>query len=340
MSTTLAQDKLETAWDLPRNTPDIGDPDLMIRWENATRAVRDLAHENQWSKSEVGRQADVATGTFSQWYDGKYKGRYDNVTEKLENFLSSQKKSQSATSIIPQVPDYIEMPTAQNLQTAFMFAQAMPTIAIATVASGMGKTFAAREYKRKNPHVTHVELSPDAATTIHKMMLKIADVMSLQISNPIAVEAAIMQALQKSGRNALLIIDEAQNLTDAHINQLRHFRDIAECGIVLLGNDETTTPYAGTKMVAGASPQIFRRIGHRFTRLKPTSADIDLYVKAWGIEDEGARNLAAKIANKHGTLGTLKETIFAAAMIANGHGRAITGEDLKAAWSNRGAGGL
>lgn len=340
MNVQLAQEPQTNAWSLPRNTPDISDAGLMERWEKTTTSIRELAQKNQWSKSEIGRQADVATGTFSQWYDGKYNGRYDNVTAKLENFLASQMQSHSAVSAIPKVPGYIETPTARELRTAFMFAQAMPTIAVVTVGSGMGKSFAASEYKSKNPHVLHVELSPDATTSIHKMMLKIAEVMNLNIGSSSKVEAGILKALQKNGSNMLLIIDEAQNLNDELINQLRHFRDIAECGIVLLGNDETTTPYAGTKIVAGASPQIFRRIGHRFTRLKPTAEDIAMYVDAWGIKDKGARELAAKIAHKNGTLGTLKETIFAAAMIARGNDRAITAEDMKAAWDNRGAGFL
>lgn len=341
MNKPLGQEKISgQAWEASRNIPDIPDMSLLVRWETATKTIKELAEENGWSKSEVSRRSEIAIGTFSQWYDGTYKGRWDTTTAKVERYIQSVENSKAVVSGLPELPEFLETPTSKQLFTAFTYAQMLPTMSVVTVGSGMGKSHAAREYKRKNPHVFHVEMSPSASKSEHMMMLKISESMNISIPNANKVEGAILKTVQKNGINALLIIDEAQNLSDPLINQLRHFQDVAECGLVLLGNDEATTPYAGSKLGAGQSPQIFRRIGHRMLKLAPCKGDIDIFVNAWGIKDPKAKQLAARIAMKPGALGTLRQTIFLASMIARGYGREITRDDMVAAWNNRGAGAL
>ena len=74
--------------------------------------------------------------------------------------------------------------------------------------------------------------------------------------------------------------------------------------------------------------------------MKPYAEDVDQFVDAWALSDPEARALAVKIAGMPGAFGTLSETILTAGMIAAGHDRPITTADLRAAWENRGHGGL
>ncbi len=324
-------------WELPRSQPQ-AEADILGRWAMITDEIRKIAAENGWSKSEVARRADVAVGTFSSWYDGTYKGRYDTTTQRVENFIDQLRDAAAVGVQMPQAPGFLQTRVARELMTAMTYAQMLPTIAVITCASGLGKSMAARAYRNSRPHVTHVTLSPSSASP-HILKQEIAQELGIDCKDGGKLKRVITDALRRSGYHALLIIDEAQNLTEDSINELRHFRDNAQCGLVLLGNEEGKTPYAA-RDPRHASAQVARRVGHRLSIMKPYAEDVDQIVDAWGLTDPEVRALAVKIAHMPGAFGVLAETIMIAGMIAAGHDRSITTADLRAAWENRGHGGL
>lgn len=327
-----------TGWDAPRAIPENVDVAVKQRWIEATSALRQVAEAEGWSKSEAARRADIPLGTLSAWYDGTYKGRFDTTTARIENFLSSRAAAVELTRGLPMAPGFLQTRIARELFTAFTYAQMVPTMAVVTIASGLGKSMAASTFAATRPHVVHVTLSPSSASP-HTMKQEIAQEMGIECRDGAKIKRVITEALKRVGHHALLIVDEAQNLSEDSINELRHFRDVAQCGLVLLGNDEGKTPYAA-RDPRHASPQVARRVGHRLNVLRPYKEDIDLVVAAWGLADPTAIELARKIAGMPGAFGTLSETVLTAGMIAAGHDRDITAADLRAAWENRGAGGL
>lgn len=338
MKMQAKQEPAGSGWELPRNLPQYLDADILGRWSAATDEIRKIAAENGWSKSEVARRADIAVGTFSSWYDGTYKGRYDTTTQRIENFIGQLRDAAAVSMQMPQAPGFLQTRVARELTTAMTYAQMLPTIAVVTCASGLGKSMAAQAYRNSRPHVTHVTLSPSSASP-HVLKQEIAQELGIDCKDGGKLKRVITDALRRDGYHALLIIDEAQNLTEDGINELRHFRDNAKCGLVLLGNEEGRTPYAA-RDPRHASAQVARRVGHRLSIMKPYDADIDLVVGAWQLADPEVRDLATKIARMPGAFGTLEETVLVAGMIAAGHDRPITTADLRAAWENRGAGVL
>ena len=336
MNIQAKQEPAAAGWELPRNQPQYLDNDILGRWSMATDEVRRIAAENGWSKSEVARRADIAVGTFSSWYDGTYKGRFDTTTQRIENFIDQLRDAAAVGMQMPLAPGFMQLRVARELATAMTYAQMLPTIAVVTCASGLGKSMAATAYRNSRPHVTHVTLSPSSASP-HVLKQEIAQALGIDCRDGGKLKGVITEALRRDGYHALLIIDEAQNLTEEGINELRHFRDQALCGLVLLGNEEGRTPYAA-RDPRHASAQVARRVGHRLSIMKPYPEDIEQFVDAWQLSDPEVRELAAKIAGMPGAFGTLSETILAAGMIAAGHDRAITTADLRAAWENRGAG--
>ncbi len=330
-----AKNEPAIGWELPRNTPQTDAPTLG-RWSIATDEIRKIAADNGWSKSEVARRADVAVGTFSSWYDGTYKGRFDTTTQRIENFIDQLRDAAAVGMQMPTTPGFLQTRVARELMTAMTYAQMLPTIAVVTCASGLGKSMAARAYRNSRPHVTHVTLSPSSASP-HVLKQEIAQELGIECRDGNKIKRVITDALRRDGYHALLIIDEAQNLTEDGINELRHFRDNAQCGLVLLGNEEGRTPYAA-RDPRHASAQVARRVGHRLSIMNPYAEDVDQFVDAWALPDPEVRALAVKIAGMPGAFGTLSETILTAGMIAAGHDRPITTADLRAAWENRGAG--
>lgn len=324
-------------WADPKTVPAI-DGALLERWQSATHTIAREAAKHGWKKSEVARRADIAIGTFSGWYDGTYKGRYDTTTAKIENFLKGFQAAFEAAAALPTAPGFVQTRVARELFEMFTYAQALPTMAVATIRAGMGKTQAAKEFQKTRPHVFHVELSPSSQSP-HMLKTEIADALGIDGGNAVTLKSKIVNALRRDGFSALLIVDEAQNLTEDCINELRHFRDVAGCGLVLLGNNEVTTPYASSD-VRHASPQVSRRIGHRLSIMKPYAEDITAFLDAWQLTDDDLRKVATAVARKPGALGALDETIKAASMIARGQRRSLIADDLRAAYQRRGGGAV
>lgn len=334
MTAEMRQD----SWAMPVKSPEGLDAELLERWNSATGRIAQLGADMGWSKSEIARRAGISIGTFSQWYSASYAGRYDKTTDKVELFIASVEEMNALDAGMPTEPDFVETRLARELFQMFIYAQKLPTMAIATVVSGMGKTTAARRFQATRPHVFVVTLSPSSGNP-HTLKVEIAQQLGISAREANTLKGSITDALSRDGFSALLIVDEAQNLNEACINELRHFRDCAGCGLVLLGNDEASTPYA-SKDVRHSSPQVSRRIGVRMSVLEPYAEDIRAYLDAWGLEGDDLRKVATAIASKRGALGALDETIKAAAMIASGNGRPLGPDDLREAYALRGQGGV
>ncbi len=297
-----------------------------------------LAQRNDWGKSEIARRAAVPLGTFSAWYDGSYTGRFDTQTAKVETFLAAVLDAAALTGGLPTDPGLVQTRITRKLFDGFTYAQQLPTISVMTLAAGLGKSIAARQFQAISPHVYHVTMSPSSARP-HVMMTDIAEEIGIDTANSARLKGAIRKTLKRPGFDPLLITDEARNLGDECINELRHFRDMANCGLVLLGNNETTTPCASAD-VRHNSPQVARRVGHRLTVMQPYAEDVTAILDAWDVTDEGARTVATAIAAKPGAFGSLVETIKAGSMIARGQSRPLSGDHLKMACERRGGGAV
>ncbi|WP_299152018.1 AAA family ATPase [uncultured Tateyamaria sp.] len=321
----------------PKSVPDFkGDANLSERWTVATKTVAILAAQQGWNKSEVARRADMAIGTFSGWYDGTYGGRYDTTTKAVEKLIAQVRTETEARSALPVEPAFLQTRVARELFEAFTYAQMMPTMAIATLVSGLGKTEAAEAFQAMHPHVYIVTLSPSSRSP-HTMKTEIGTALGLDTKNGATLKLGITTALKRDGFSALLIVDEAQNLSEESINELRYFRDKAKCGLVLLGNDETTTPYA-SRDINHASTQVVSRIGFRVNVMRPFPEDVEAFLDAWQIDREDLRETARKVSNKPGAFRALGETMKLAAMIARGQGRPMEPIDIKIAYERRGGG--
>ncbi|WP_455478884.1 AAA family ATPase [Bartonella sp. B10] len=100
-----------------------------------------------------------------------------------------------------------------------------------TLDAGSGKTETCRHYRATRPHVYLVTASPHTRS-VHGILNDMAAELNVVEYNPTRLTRAIGKKLERVGSGTLLIIDEAQNLTDESINQLRHFVDINGIGLM------------------------------------------------------------------------------------------------------------
>lgn len=308
-------------------------PDDLELWRKLTEGVAAIAISNNFSKSEVQRRTGMQNSTFSQWFSGTYLGRLETYNRMAEQWINAFVEAAGMISTIRQSPLFIQTRLSKEIFDTLNWAQTTADMVMITVGAGMGKTMACRTYAGTRSHVYHATVSPHTKT-VHGMLVELASELDVREHNPAKLTRAIGAKLGRIGGGTLLIVDEAQNLVDDAINQLRHFMDIYQCGIALVGNDEVYTRFGRTN--GGPSyAQLKRRIGKRLNRAKPYQEDLHAYIAAWGITDPECIKFLTGVGLKGGALGQIDKTAKLAFMVAEGMKQPLALAHLKEAWSNR-----
>lgn len=326
-----------SAWERPATRPDPAlanrtDEDI-AQWNTLAEQVAAAATASGWSKAEVCRRIGMPEGTFSQWFSGTYAGQLRNQNDKVARWLEAVKETASLTASIPQRPPFQKTRIAGEIMDTLALAQATGDLVMITVDAGNGKTETCRHYRATKPHVYLVTASPHTRS-VNGILVEMAAELEVMEYNPARLPRAIGQKLERVGGGTLLIVDEAQNLTDEAINQLRHFVDIYGTGLALVGNDEIYGRL--TRKQDGPSyAQIKSRMAKRLKRAKAYKEDIAMRISAWGVEDADAVKFLTGIGLKAGALRQIDKTMMLAGMFALGQGEKVSLRHIKAAWANR-----
>ena len=321
-------------WDVGFQQPQKASQDEVERWQRLRSRLAVMAKQHRWSKSEVSSRSGIPAGTLWQWYDGSYQGVLANQSERVEKWLDAVIEHAAVASRVQAAPAFVSTPTSRKIIDALLYAQTMPEIVVLTTAPGMGKTVTADHYVDLRPHAYKVTMRP-YVSSVHGLLQELAIALEVTERSPARLDRSVGEKLKRNGRNTLLIVDEAQNLSVEAVNQLRYFLDVYGCGIALLGNEELYSRFGG-KEIKPAYAQLHSRFGLRLKEMQPDGGDIAALVAAWGIEDEDVRRLAAAIGRKPGALRQINKTLQLAGMYAAGDQRAMTAADVRAAIQSRG----
>ncbi|MBL4598565.1 MAG: AAA family ATPase [Rhizobiaceae bacterium] len=329
---------IRTSWDIPTfdNEPVYGQgrqkEDFGTREELIVK-VAAIGQRQRWTKQAMADHIGLSEGIFSGWFSRKYKGRFDTSNKKIETWLDGFEEAQDVEFALPDSPAFIETKIATEIMDMLQAARVLPAMNLITADAGIGKTMAAEHFMANNSNTWMVTISPHTKT-IHGMLLAIADAVGLVQPNMAHLVTGIGKRVQKRSAPCLLIVDEAQNLTDDAINQLRHFTDQYKCGIALLGNKESYSRFAawgkGTKY-----GQLSRRILKRLNKSTSYEEDLKAFIRAWGITDPKMTTYLIGIGKKSGAMGQIDMTIKLANLMIMDEGRPINLADVKRAWSNR-----
>lgn len=235
-NTSSGADTAVMGFDRPSQTPPLLPgrmQDDIDTWSTLVDRVREAAQRRGWTKAEVARRAGMASGTFSQWYSGNYAGRLDRQNDIISRWLDALDDQAALAATIPTGPAFLRLKAADEIVQTLRWAQLCPDLVVITAGSGVGKTAACSHYLRTVPHSHMVTISPHTKT-VHGLLCAIVETLGINQRNPARYVEAIGRRLETTGGGALLIVDEAQNLVDEAINQLRHFVDRHGCGIALV----------------------------------------------------------------------------------------------------------
>lgn len=296
--------------------------------EGLRAACNDILSSEGVPKAALAREAGVGESTFSAWLSGKYAGDNERVASDIRRFLIARGSQQAARAKIPASPGFLPTETARKVQETLSFAQLMPDICIVAGAPGIGKTTAAEDYADRTPNCWVVTMEPGTSSP-SKMLALICDDLDLG-EVPLGHRSKAIARFLK-GRNALLIIDEAQHLTTEAFEQLRVFHDKHKVGLALMGNSGLHTRL-GMDNRKTELAQLFSRIGLRFNRSKPYMADVSAVVQAWGLKGKEELRLLKAIAMKPGALRSVDKVMRLATMVASGGNEEVSVEHIRSAW--------
>ncbi|MBD8554887.1 AAA family ATPase [Rhizobium sp. CFBP 8762] len=329
------------AWDTPEPTAEFllkHMPEDIHIWQTLRSRVVEVAKQNGWTKSEVARRTGIADSTFSQWTSGKYEGVLPNQNLTVSQWLDAVEVNAQMAASVPRSPKFIMTKVAFDIVDALSWTQVTAGFVMVTLGAGVGKTTACRNFRDTRPHVYLATISPSTKTT-HGMLVELAEEIGVQEHNPAKLVRAIGAKLKRIGDGTLLIVDEAQNLLPEAVNQLRHFSDVYECGVALVGNEEIATQL-DTRKASSSKGQVSSRFDKRVMKERSRADDISDFLAAWNIKDEDCITFLTGIGMKAGALRQIDKTIKLALMLSNGMGEQLALKHVKKAWENRDVGGL
>ncbi len=297
--------------------------------------VKRIRNEEKLSWADINHQSGIAKSTLSSWTDDKYAGDNASVAQKVRLWLDARDEQAEMQELMPAAPIFLHTQTAESILSRLRFAQILGDFALISGGPGLGKTSAIKQYAASRPRVTVATMAP-TTKSINSMLSCVVDALdgALLTSSTTKLGYRVRRSIG-DGKGALLIIDEAQQLSELAIEELRAIHDQTGIGLALVGNTEVYTRLDGAARQANFA-QVTSRIGVKFNQNRPTKKDVEIILDGMGIENKNSRQFLHLVAQKPGALRAVYKCVNVARIIANGQGRVMEYRDLKSGWSSLG----
>jgi len=296
--------------------------------------LRTIMHaDRRLTQAQVAREMGVSASALNQWSKGVYAGDNEGIEGKLGLWLDKRRERMAAGEQMPAAPAWVPTPTAARVVGALSYAQMAGDIAIVYGAAGLGKTTAIAHYASTSLNVWHVTMTPASASVVTALE-EICGTLGLNESGGAArLFRAVVRKVRGTG--GLLVIDEAQHLGTAALDQIRSIHDATSIGIALVGNQEVYARMTGGNRAAYLD-RLYSRIGKRLGLRHSSEADIVALIEAWAIDDSKCRSTLLDIARKPGALRTLTKVLRLASMHALSESAPVCCTHVAKAWRELG----
>ena len=282
--------------------------------------ARLVAHKADDSLSwpELARRiGDVADSTLSAFSTGKYQGDNQLVAWKVNRYFLAEEARREEALNAPVVPGFCMTRTSRQMMAQLRWAHGGEMVAIVG-NPGLSKTSTFRHYCHATPNAFIATMNP-ATRAVQPMLQEV--LRASGGSGKSAVAATLFSILTDRLKDvrALIVVDEAQHLTDVALDQLRAVHDRLGCGIVLAGNATVLTRVQGAARQAEFA-QLSSRVSWSETYLKPHAEDVSILLEAWQVKHPREREFLSKVADQPGALRLMTQVLKMATLQARGEG--------------------
>lgn len=288
--------------------------------------LRTLVENEETTFKQIALESGLSTGTISSFINDKYNGDNERVSQILQRWLEKY----HAVAELPEPPRFVETQTVKQIWTSMRFASLTESIAVVCGNPGVGKTEAAREYRRTNNNVWMITITPSCASVL-ECLTELA--FELGMNDAPRRKGPLSRALRRclEGTQGLVIIDEADHLGAEVLEELRLLQESTRIGLVLMGNHRVYSNMTGGNRTVEFA-RLFSRIAKRTAINKTKKADVKAIADAWQINGEKELELLQQIAQKPGALRILNHSLRLAAMTAHGKGERVNEDYLRQAF--------
>jgi DNA transposition AAA+ family ATPase len=315
-----------------------GKTDFTEAEHDALRADIKAQKDSGVSQAEIARQSEVAEATLSQYLSGTYTsepGR-TNAAAKLTKWLRSLEVAAEMRRQLPTPPHYLPLHGSKSITSILSYARETGRLVMVAGSPGVSKTATARQFREDMPRTYYAAM--DATTSgVPTMLMEVLLAMGITETKGLP-QLLMRQVCQRvSDAKSLIIIDEAQHLSDKAIEALRAINDKVRVGIAIMGNEAAWTQVGATGGKA-AFAQVSSRFAHRSWILAPDERDAATLARAWAetngevITDRDVK-FCQSIAAKAGGLRNIEMTFEKALLMARGLQTALGIEHLQAAFA-------
>lgn len=286
--------------------------------------VKRLLNDKKTTRREVAAEVGMSTSTLSMVLNNKYSGKAGPVHEKVEQWLSSQRNKEVLHDAVQgsglTKPAYFKMEATKSVFTSLQLAQSIPAISMMYGGPGIGKTEAAQQYKKNSSHVWIITVSRSGGT-FTAVLRQLRDLLKIKKRRCTTAELSVDIKKTLQGKKGLIIIDEAQYLSGAALQELRIICE-GIAGIALIGNGEIRDRMTSLRTRDEMEP-VWSRMIRAVDMDELPEADVVAYIRAWGFTDADCIALLTEYGLKaNGALRTVDFIIQMAASFA--------GEDVSA----------
>lgn len=282
--------------------------------------------------AQLARRIGIPSGTLSQFGSEKgYSGDEQKMAETIYRYRQTLLAQASLTVEAPELPGYFETETSQQLVQLLSWAQ-RGRIVVAAMGPGTGKTTTAKQFAACYTNVFVATMTPSTAGVNNMQQEVLA---ALGEPNAVGTPQKLSQQIRAKVRdlkNPLIVIDEAQHLSEKAIEEIRSWHDAVGVGIALLGNIGVMQRLEGGNRRA-AFAQLYSRIAMRLIRATPLVADADALADAWGVFGDAERAHIRRVAVMPGGLRGATMMLELASMIASSERSELALDHLQDAWA-------
>lgn len=227
---------------------------------------------------------------------------------------------------------FVETASAEKIMSALAYAQTYHDMVSIYGGPGVGKTRTIHYYRSQYDLVWIATATPATAAVVPALE-EVAE--ALGISDPAGGARRIARQIRAKvrGTNGLIIIDEAQHLSMAAIEELRSIHDVTKVGLALVGNETSYARLAGGGRGAMFA-QINSRLGLKLFLQRPTGGDVKAVARHWKVTDEETVKLLERVAQRPGALRSVVKVLRLAGA---GTTKSLSFDRVRAAVDNLGA---
>lgn len=284
--------------------------------ESLQERVREYMKNTGISQNKLAPRVGVSSASLSNYLRNKMEGSVEGIENRLREFL--QQESEAAAAQVQAAPynlDETYKPTSisEDVYQSIRYAQINRTLVMLHGDAGAGKTKAAVKYYRDNPQSTiYIRLDPSMSG-----LAGVGELLGSALDLPaVSSSKQMWQAIRARlrGTNKVIIVDEAQLLKRAPMDELRILPDEDEVnevpgnGVVLIGNSELYERVKKGKITT----QAYTRIGlqRAYSTMRLTNEDIKLLFPMFAGEDQAKElKLIASVCRSQHSIRTAKHIV-------------------------------